>query len=80
MEGIFGLTQAFMYSGAQRVVSSLWPVDEFSTRLLMTQFYEGMLLRGLKPAAALRAAQRSMAQKKASAAPVVWAAFAIYGV
>jgi len=78
-EGIFGLTQAFVYAGAQQVVSSVWPVDEFGTREIMTRFYGALLLRGLKPAAAMRAAQLSMKQTKAWASPAIWAAFLVYG-
>jgi CHAT domain-containing protein len=79
-EGILGLTQGFVYAGAQQVVSSLWPVEEFGTRELMTRFYSALILRGLKPAAAMRAAQLSMRGTKAWAPPAAWASFLVYGI
>ncbi len=39
-EGIVGLTRAFMFAGAPRVICSLWKVDDESTRALMIKFYE----------------------------------------
>ncbi len=60
-EGIFGLTRAFMFAGAPRVVVSLWKVDDEATRALMTKFYALWNPKdgtpGLAAAAALRAAQ-----------------------
>ena len=35
-----GLPGAFLLAGARAVVGSLWPVDDVSTMLLMTQFYK----------------------------------------
>ena len=55
-EGLVGLTRGFMYAGAQRVVASLWQVDDLATAELMKRFYNGMLKDNLRPAAALRAA------------------------
>jgi CHAT domain-containing protein len=46
-----------MYAGSPRVVVSLWSVDDQATSELMQLFYKQMLQTGLKPAAALRAAQ-----------------------
>lgn len=53
-----GLTTGFLQAGAAGVVSSLWPVDDIATMLLMRCFYG--LMRGteqLAPAPALRMAQ-----------------------
>ncbi len=35
-----GLNRAFLFSGAENVIVSLWKVDDFSTTLLMIRFYE----------------------------------------
>jgi CHAT domain-containing protein/tetratricopeptide (TPR) repeat protein len=39
-EGIVGLTRAFMFAGAPRVICSLWKVDDEATAALMLKFYE----------------------------------------
>ncbi len=78
-EGMVGLTRGFMYAGAKRVVVSLWNVDDEGTSKLMASFYEGMLKKGLTPAAALRAAQLEMLQQKQWQSPYYWAAFTLQG-
>lgn len=78
-EGLVGLTRAFMYAGAPRVVSSLWQVDDQATAALMTSFYGHMLKRGERPAAALRAAQLELAANPRWAAPYFWAGFVLHG-
>jgi CHAT domain-containing protein len=78
-EGLIGLTRAFMYAGATRVVASLWQTEDRSTATLMGHFYEGMLAQGLSPAAALRSAQVSMWKDKRWHQPRYWAAFTIQG-
>jgi CHAT domain-containing protein len=42
-EGYLGFTQVLFAAGARSVVLSLWPVDDPSTALLMTRFYENVL-------------------------------------
>jgi len=79
-EGLVGLTRAFMYAGASRIVASLWRTEDRATALLMKRFYEGMLAgNGMSPAAALRKAQLSMWQDKRWRQPRYWAAFTIQG-
>ncbi|MEG5171896.1 tetratricopeptide repeat protein [Microcoleus sp. B3-D7] len=78
-EGMVGLTRGFMYAGAQRVVVSLWSVDDEGTAKLMSNFYQGMLQKGLTPAAALRAAQLEMLKQEEWRSPYYWAAFTLQG-
>jgi tetratricopeptide (TPR) repeat protein len=78
-EGLVGLTRGFMYAGAPRVVASLWQVNDLATAELMKGFYRGMLKDGLRPAAALRAAQIEMFNQKQWSSPYFWAAFVIQG-
>jgi len=53
-----GLPAGFLQAGAPAVISSLWPVSDLSTMLLMKHFYEGHLGENLPPAEALHRAQR----------------------
>jgi CHAT domain-containing protein len=78
-EGLIGLTRGFMYAGAPRVVASLWNVDDQATATLMKLFYERMLKDGLRPAAALRAAQIAMWKTEPNAVPYRWGAFILQG-
>ena len=78
-EGLIGLTRGFMYSGAPRVVASLWNVDDFATAELMKLFYQRMLKDGLPAGAALRAAQLELSRQKRWASPYFWAGFVLHG-
>jgi CHAT domain-containing protein/tetratricopeptide (TPR) repeat protein len=78
-EGLIGLTRGFLYAGAPRVVATLWEIDDRGTAEMMKRFYEGMLARGERPAAALRAAQIAMWKTKGWDAPYYWAAFTLVG-
>lgn len=78
-EGLVGLTRGFMYAGTQRVVASLWQVDDLATAELMERFYRGMLKDGLRPAAALREAQIEMMKEKRWKSPYFWASFVLSG-
>jgi CHAT domain-containing protein len=78
-EGLLGLSRGFLYAGAPRLVVSLWKVNDQATAELMRLFYRGMLRDGLRPAAALRAAQTALAQNPKWAAPYYWAGFVLQG-
>ncbi len=78
-EGLVGLTRGFMYAGAERVVASLWRVDDQATAQLMKHFYRGMLKENLQPASALRAAQIEMSKSPRWSSPYYWAGFVIQG-
>lgn len=78
-EGLIGLTRGFMYAGAPRVVATLWQVDDRATSELMKRFYQKMLGEGLRPAAALKAAQVSMQTDSRWSSPHFWAAFTLQG-
>jgi CHAT domain-containing protein len=78
-EGLVGLTRGFMYAGAPRIVASLWKVDDKATAELMKRFYRAILRDGLRPAAALRAAQVELLKTKSTEDPYYWAAFVLQG-
>ncbi|HKO98579.1 MAG TPA: CHAT domain-containing tetratricopeptide repeat protein [Pyrinomonadaceae bacterium] len=78
-EGLVSLTRGFMHAGAPRVVVSLWDVSDSGTTELMVRFYRGMLKEGMRPAAALRAAQVSLMNDERWASPYYWASFTLQG-
>jgi CHAT domain len=78
-EGLVGLTRGFMYAGAERVVASLWQVEDQATAQLMRYFYRGMLKENLRPSAALRAAQIEMSKSSRWSSPYYWAGFVMQG-
>jgi CHAT domain-containing protein/Tfp pilus assembly protein PilF len=78
-EGLVGLTRGFMYSGAARVVVSLWNVDDQATSELMARFYRKILKENQPPASALRMAQVEMWRQSQWRAPYYWATFVLQG-
>jgi CHAT domain-containing protein len=78
-EGLVSLTRGFMHAGAPRVVVSLWDISDWGTTELMVRFYHGILKEGMRPAAALRAAQVSLMIDKRWASPYYWASFTLQG-
>lgn len=55
-----GLPAGFLQTGAPAVVSTLWPVDDQASGLLMQHFYRGLLNEEKPPAQALADAQSWM--------------------
>ncbi len=78
-EGIIGLTHGFMAAGSKSVVASLWKVDDRATAVLMADFYEAMLEKGMPPAAALRSAKLRLMRDQRWSAPFYWAGFELQG-
>lgn len=80
-EGIVGLTRAFMYAGAPRVLCSLWKVDDEATHALMAKFYELWNPKdgsqGLGASAALKQAQAFSKGHEEWAHPCFWAAWVL---
>jgi len=54
---VIGLPAGFLQAGVPGVVSTLWPVADISTALLLVRFYRYHLEDGLDPATALHQAQ-----------------------
>lgn len=78
-EGLLGISRGFMYAGAPRIIASLWRVPDRATSDLMKDFYRGILVKGLRPADALRAAQIAVRGDKRWSSPFYWAAFVLQG-
>jgi CHAT domain-containing protein len=73
-EGVYGLRRAFVLAGAETLVMSLWPVSDYVTRELMTNYYEG-LQKGLGRGEALRQAQLATLRREGRQHPFYWASF-----
>lgn len=78
-EGMIGMTHGFLYAGAARVMVSLWNINDRATAELMQYFYRELLVKGQRPAAALRAAQIALWKEKKWQEPYYWAAFMLQG-
>jgi CHAT domain-containing protein len=74
IERLPDLRNALLLSGVQTVVASNWDVDDRSTRSLMLDFYNHLVL-GLSPARALQLAQKSIYSTSDWQHPYYWAAF-----
>ena len=72
------LGQAFLSSGANRVIATLWPVDDRATAAFVADLYRG-LASGLSAARALSQAQRHAIKDSSVGHPLVWAAFELLG-
>jgi CHAT domain-containing protein len=75
-EGVANIVNAFIESGAQSVVSTLWELQDHSTAQLMMEFYDH-LARHEEKAEALRQAQLKMLSS--GSPPFFWAGFALAG-
>jgi CHAT domain-containing protein/Tfp pilus assembly protein PilF len=73
-EGVYGLRRAFTLAGAESLVMSLWPVSDFTTRALMTSYYQN-LKAGLGRGEALRQVQLDMLKRNPKLHPFYWANF-----
>jgi CHAT domain-containing protein len=73
-EGVYGLRRAFVLAGAETLVMSLWPVSDYVTREMMTDYYSG-LKKGQGRGEALRQAQLAMMNRKGRQHPFYWASF-----
>jgi CHAT domain-containing protein/Tfp pilus assembly protein PilF len=75
-DGVIGLSRAFISAGVPSVIVSLWAVDDNSTSVLMTEFYQN-LQQNPDKATALR--QAMLTTMKTHPSPKYWAAFTLIG-
>jgi CHAT domain-containing protein len=73
-EGVYGLRRAFLLAGTETLVMSLWPVSDYLTREMMSNYYKGLKQEAGR-GAALRQAQRDMLKRKDRQHPFYWASF-----
>lgn len=77
-EGLVGLSWAFLRAGAERVIASLWVVNDAFTPKLMDQLYSS-IVQGADPATALRDAKLTLLRSKGIySRPFYWAPFVLY--
>jgi CHAT domain-containing protein len=75
-DDVVGLVRGFLYAGANRVISTLWEIDDEATSKLMVSFYKD-LKAGKPKAESLRTAQLGL--RKEFPHPRYWAAFQMTG-
>jgi len=74
-DDVVGFTRGLLYAGSRSILSSLWQVDDESTKELMVDFYTR--LAGQDKAGALRQAQQAVRARHPH--PYYWAAFMLTG-
>ncbi len=76
-EGIISMARAFMYSGCQSVLTSLWKVNDRQTVELMEYFYKAISNEEYKHHALANAQRKYLSNVKAAslAHPFYWATF-----
>ena len=79
-EILSGLAQSFLYAGAKNLILSHWPVEDRSTGILMSSFYNFWLNEKYEPAEALKLAQIKVRNMPEYSHPVFWAGFSYYGL
>lgn len=81
-DGVFGLQRGFKIAGAQTLLMSLWGVNDYSTRLLMHEFYRNYIT-GASKYESLRLAQKYIREYKDDNGnllfdnPYYWAGFVL---
>ena len=78
-EGIMGLSRAFLSAGTATVLVSLWNVPDKSTSVFMTSFYQALVKKGMRKAAALKRARQELIQSGKFSHPYYWAPFVLIG-
>lgn len=73
-EGIISLSRGFSFAGAKSIITSLWSVNDRSTRDLMENFYRH-LKTGVPKDVALRRAQLDYLAQSPNPEPYFWAGF-----
>lgn len=74
-EGVYGLQRAFKLAGVEKILMSLWNVDDYCTSELMQTFYHYYIKEGYSDEKALRAAQSAIREKYPN--PKYWGAFVL---
>jgi CHAT domain-containing protein len=73
-DGVYGLRRSLVIAGAESLVMSMWQVDDFATKELMSGFYK-RISEGKPRSAALRETQIQLLVNPKYSHPFYWAAF-----
>lgn len=74
-EGVFGLQRAFKIAGVEKLMMSLWKVDDEATQLLFESFYKNWMTGKRSIEEAFQLAQQEI--KKVYKDPYYWGAFVL---
>ena len=77
-EGMVSLGNAFFYAGAKSIINTLWSIDDFTTKELLSLFYKN-IKAGQSKSAALRLAKLEFLKNTSKPHPYYWAAFVANG-
>ncbi|WP_202701625.1 CHAT domain-containing protein [Flavobacterium sp. UGB4466] len=81
-EGAMSVARGFQFAGAQNLLFSLWKVNDYTTSVFMTDFYEN-IKKGQSYAEANTNAKRAFLEDKsisnAKKSPYYWSSFVYYG-
>jgi CHAT domain-containing protein len=75
---VASLAEAFWIAGSRSVVATLWSVDDDSTGLLMSEFYQG-LKEGKSKSESLRSAQLAVKRDLRFEHPYYWGGVVLFG-
>lgn len=74
-----GIAGVAFQAGARSTIASLWNLDDESTAVLMSQFYQELANKKLTKAEALRRAQLALLQSSKYKRPMYWAPYVLLG-
>jgi CHAT domain-containing protein len=77
-EGILGLARAFLLSGAQAVLVTLWNVSDESSHIFMEEFYKCYAVENHNASRAVLKAQAELRKSRFNH-PYFWAPYVLYG-
>ena len=78
-EGLLNLSRGFLLAGTERLLISLWEVEDKATAELMARFYRKHLKEKMTASAALRATQLEIMTDSRWRLPFYWATFVLEG-
>lgn len=78
-QAALGIAGVAIRAGARSTIASLWNLDDESTAVLMSKFYQELANKELTKAEALRRAQLALLQNRKYQRPMFWAPYVLLG-